>query len=788
MKLIKLLACAVFTLAFQNCETANAATQDPALVQRLSLTARVWGLAKFHHPDVVACRRNWDKALIDTLPAVYAANDSSKMDLVMANLLQLAGAPPAASSSSNGPAWINASALSATIKQQLNVLSAQRPSQQCYVKRSPDANQANFDTDIGYIREALSLEVRILGAFRFWNAIEYFFPYKNLIGRDWEQVLTQHLPRLIDANSPDSYALAMRAFSAEINDTHAFQESGTLGFIRGIAAPPFNVRKINNQWIVERSSIAARAITPGDKLIRIDTKTVAARELELLPTVHGSNPAARLWILEAALLGGFIGEAEFEFERLDGSRYVAVQNRSLLNFSLYGLSATRPAWEQRTLAAGCKMGVIDMSQLKVDQIESMLSELRNSDALIFDQRNYPNGTLWPLVDRLFSSTRVVAQFGEPQLDAPGQFSSVSESFGGANPIGYRGKLIVLVDESSLSQAEYTAMGLQAYGNTMIVGSQTAAADGNITGVSLPGNNRILFSGLSVFYPDGRQTQRLGIVPDLHVFPTMQGIRAGKDEVLDAALDCRWVNSSPPSRRPEAGLFWQQDRAGEGYDLHTVRDDTIGLSYGYDADGNSNWLYAENKIVNGIWNGDLADIQADGSLQNRARIEMDFQRGPYTPTCAIEDQSRMVGRATLTITPSNFGASGCIEPLSDLRAGIHSGLYAPIDTERWGVSIHHLGDTLFVIVYGFDNNRKQRWLLGSGLINNQNQITIELNRYQGFCRDCAASPITPSLAGQMTIDIPNGTATEMQISIDAKWLSNSDRFVKSNQRIVRLTSN
>ena len=45
----------------------------------------------------------------------------------------------------------------------------------------------------------------------------------------------------------------------------------------------------------------------------------------------------------------------------------------------------------------------------------------------------------------------------------------------------------------------------------------------------------MISGIGVFYPDKRPTQRVGIVPDLDVRPTLAGIRAGRDEVLEAAV-------------------------------------------------------------------------------------------------------------------------------------------------------------------------------------------------------------------------------------------------------------
>jgi hypothetical protein len=44
----------------------------------------------------------------------------------------------------------------------------------------------------------------------------------------------------------------------------------------------------------------------------------------------------------------------------------------------------------------------------------------------------------------------------------------------------------------------------------------------------------MISGIGVFYPDKTPTQRIGIVPNVEVRPTIAGIRAGRDEVLEEA--------------------------------------------------------------------------------------------------------------------------------------------------------------------------------------------------------------------------------------------------------------
>lgn len=44
------------------------------------------------------------------------------------------------------------------------------------------------------------------------------------------------------------------------------------------------------------------------------------------------------------------------------------------------------------------------------------------------------------------------------------------------------------------------------------------------------------TSLGVFYPDGSSTQRVGVKVDVHIAPTIEGIRAEIDEVLKKAIE------------------------------------------------------------------------------------------------------------------------------------------------------------------------------------------------------------------------------------------------------------
>ena len=46
----------------------------------------------------------------------------------------------------------------------------------------------------------------------------------------------------------------------------------------------------------------------------------------------------------------------------------------------------------------------------------------------------------------------------------------------------------------------------------------------------------MISGIGVYYPDGAETQRIGIIPDIEIKPTIAGIREGKDELLEKAIE------------------------------------------------------------------------------------------------------------------------------------------------------------------------------------------------------------------------------------------------------------
>ena len=100
---------------------------------------------------------------------------------------------------------------------------------------------------------------------------------------------------------------------------------------------------------------------------------------------------------------------------------------------------------------------------------------------------------------------------------------------------------MLINHDAISQAEHTCMFFESAADVTFIGSPTNGANGDVTNMVLPGAIYVSFSGHDVRHADGRQLQRVGIQPHIKVEQTVAGIRAGKDEILEAAL--KFLNSS-----------------------------------------------------------------------------------------------------------------------------------------------------------------------------------------------------------------------------------------------------
>ncbi len=761
-----------------NAQAAAPAYEQPAYDQRIELFGKSWGLLKYFHSEIAACRVDWDAVFIDLYPQIGGTGTTAEFNDLLHKLIDEAGPNTQRGPLPDDPephlqqavdySWLNSEFIAEATRLRLQaVLDAFRPGDHCLVGTGPagepvfDADQGYFDTAGVYPAEAY----RMLAVFRFWHAINYFFPYKHLLSQPWEQSLRAFIPRVSAAANAREYHLAMKAFTARIEDSHAFFSSSDYFEYLGSfeAYTPFHARFVEGKTVVVRA-LAGTGLQPGDVIIRFNGQPIQSVRNTYRSFLHGSNPIVLEREVTETLLWGRDGSRVALTLERNGEEFSLAVTRGLQNRGRV-IGSGGPVWRTENLGA-CTMGYVDMGRLTTSQLDSMMTALRPTDGIIFDLRNYPNGTLWPLVSNyLFAAPIHIASFAAPNTRHPGRFTWFENTIGRGTSAPYQGRLLILFNEDTQSQAEFTVMGLEQHPNAVKIGSQTAAADGNITSVKLPDGITAYFTGLGTYYPDGTGTQRVGIVPDLSVHPSIAGIRQGRDEVLEAAMNCDALNPEwPLLPTPDPGMYFDPARSGHGLVFGRAGRKYIAINYSYDDAGTAEWQFAVGEVDGGVFQLDeLSQVTRDAVTRavqvtpvSDAALLADFQRGPYSIDCASSTPGLKRDAARFQWQFGPDSGVWCIERLvfsTDPPTTDFSGLWSAGSADSgWGISVDTQGDILLAVMAYHDAQGQAVWAVGVGELSSDGVAELTMQQLTGYCRTCPVADRVATNVGRMRLEL------------------------------------
>jgi C-terminal processing protease CtpA/Prc len=378
---------------------------------------------------------------------------------------------------------------------------------------------------------------RLLAVFRYWNIIHHFYPYKALMGDAWDRtVLPQFIPRVLAATDAVQYGLVIAEMSTFVPDGHSWVTGGDLGKYFGDAGPPVAVRMIEGQPVVTGLGAApAGGLAVGDVLVSIDGEPVAARMQRIGRYIAASTPAAHGYYVALKLLLGAEGStARITVRDAAGkTRQVDVKR-----------DAEPPPHRGGAVVEVLpgNVGYMDLDRLERAQVDGAFDRIKDTIGLVLDLRGYPHGTGWELGPRLnVNGARWAAILDRPLVNAAAVTTGETQQITLRQPMPvssarkYDRPVVTLIDERTQSQAEHAGLFLEAACSTRFVGSPSAGANGDITSFWVPGGLLVTFTGQGIRHVDGRQLQRVGLVPHVLVAPTIAGLRSGRDEVLERAL-------------------------------------------------------------------------------------------------------------------------------------------------------------------------------------------------------------------------------------------------------------
>lgn len=385
-----------------------------------------------------------------------------------------------------------------------------------------------------------SLEYRQLAVIRAWNVIHFFYPYLHLIG-DWDAVLPEFLAKMEDTKTFRDYALTLTEMMTHVADGH----TGLWGHPDveqpfGDAGLPIHARWTEGALVAWRVSEEVRqaGIEVGDAILEVDGETVEARTERIGRYMTASTRPALLNRIATRLLLGAAGStAVLKVQKLDGS----VREMRLVRDPKQTLPPEEKGDVVRILPGN--LGYVDLVRLGRPDVDGMFEKLADTRAIIFDMRGYPQGTAWAIAPRINTrNAKMAAQFRRSQVSAF-SFEEEEAGFHFSQPIPdlpegqakYTGPTVMLIDDRAISQSEHSGLFYEAANGTKFIGTASAGANGDVTRFPVPGGIWIGFTGHDVRHADGRQLQRVGLVPDVEVAPTRAGLAAGRDEVLERAV-------------------------------------------------------------------------------------------------------------------------------------------------------------------------------------------------------------------------------------------------------------
>lgn len=535
----------------------------PGMINHLSILGRVWGFLKYHHPAIATGNYNWDYELFRIMPKVLEAKDPSERNVQLLKWVNGLGTFKTGKNTvtvldkvKQAPdlEWINSELLGNELARLLlMVKDAEKPKkhQNYYVGILDYVPVPEFRNESPYSQFSFpDTGFRLLSLFRYWNIINYYFPYKYLIEENWNTILEEYIPRYIEATSELDYKKAVLSMVSRIHDSHAYvyDASFTLNKAIGLRYPAIEIGFIEDKAVVtgflddelEKQS----GMHKGDVITSINAVPTDSLVKSRLPYVSASNHITKLRNLSMELLKSNDSIIHIGYLRNDT---IAGQNpiKTFTQNEVNIYKKAKPTDTALKILAN-NVAYFQVKYSKVSDLPNIMERVSETDALIVDLRAYPKESIiQKMGEYLFEAPTEFAKFSLLNADQPGLFTfGETLKIGKINPDYYKGRIIILINENTQSNAEFTAMGFRFAKNAMIIGSQTAGADGNVIPMfSLPGEILTTFTGLGVYYPDGGETQRIGIVPDIEIKPTIKGIREGRDEVLEKALELISNNNS-----------------------------------------------------------------------------------------------------------------------------------------------------------------------------------------------------------------------------------------------------
>lgn len=530
-------------------EEENSSEQKESLYK----LCKVWGYVKYRHPDIIEGEINWDAELFRVMPEILQSENQENTNKILYDWLkkfpfeektdkkaeEYLTYPQKDNVGEPESKWIyDEQFLDKDVSNYLQKLSKTFIGERKNAYASFYDNQplTFFTNEKNYPLREDDDGMKLLSLFRFWNIYEYYSPNVQIARKDWDEVLKEEIHRMVQTKTYREYALVIAEMAAQTGDPHleVIDNEDILINFYGKYYLQCELMYVENKVIINQVGKDEKNLKVGDILLSIDGIELEKRikELKKYKAIPEEDK--------------FVAKIKYQLMQTEGKTSEVIVLRDGEEKKLKVNTFEEPYMYENPQKNGFieeeKIGYIDPSALKEGDLEKLMEKFADTEGIIVDLRYYPSSVIaYSMAEYINPEMKEVLQFVFPNPAVPGRYYAIPMSVGKGMMKDkeypqYSGKVILLMDERSVSQSETTIMSLRQSPNAVVIGSDSRGANGDLVEVKLPGDLRINMSGLGVYTPEGEQTQRVGLKPDIEIFPTIQGIKEGRDELIEKGIE------------------------------------------------------------------------------------------------------------------------------------------------------------------------------------------------------------------------------------------------------------
>jgi|GEM_PF-5014936 len=482
---------------------------DDKTIQAISHFSKAWGMLKYFHPEISQGNSNWDFYFVESVRDIVQGESARKLLRPYLEFLS-------------------------ELQQKQNEGSKHLEVESRYAYED-ELGLATFSYERHYNNPSIEYELRLLAIARLWNIVEYWYPYRAEMDVDWERELQVFMRRAANAESESEFRYLLQAMLAKLKDGHAMLSVSA--FRSGACRLPFTVRHLEGQVVITRldTEDTSTEIQVGDVIVAINGQPVQTSLESKVTDYPASNTRSAYYQLANDLLSVGCDSAPTELIIKRGSDQFAwdVSDHTQLPANPeHGLPG------ERVQRLKSDIVYMKLAGLTFTDVENALDEISATDKVVIDARGYPHDfVLYSIAGAFADKDYEFAKLQRVAPKEPGVVSTLEHiptvSATESRPTA---GIAILVDETTFSQPEFSALAWRELPKAIVVGSTTAGAVGNIRNVPLPNGLTAWFTGLRVLDNCGDDVQHLGIKPDIYVKPTIENVASGKDIVIETAIE------------------------------------------------------------------------------------------------------------------------------------------------------------------------------------------------------------------------------------------------------------